>query len=490
MMSLPKSIKSNNLMREASYSNSVLQAFIQLECFQEWIKYLNNNNSINHPCFNTTLTKDLYLLFCCIANGNSLDSSKIILDYDSKSAEFYKKDISKDPYHFIFYFLNILHLENNIMPNPNFNLNQYHQLIINNARNDNQVFQLFINYFNQTNNSFISNNFYNIQKFFVSCNNCSCMMYSYDIMPILKFNCDELIMKRNQSDPLKIMKRLSLTDCFEVSLWPRKIRCRLCNSLFGNETKKMYAASNVLIIAFKRNCHSYNFRNDVKFYYKIDISKYIINQNSENKIFKLKAVVACYDYNKYLVDVFINGSWYRIVDWKSGLDVKMINFNQLFEYEPILLFYEIDYQGKLYEKMKKLQELQSFINAAQYLEMMRQNFMFSNSQQPNMGNNIDSTKVGFNLKFLVIPQNWNHDENDSFPICPQVTPDSTLKYAIEKFYTKLIKKKEAIIKFTYNNDIELNPNSEQKLIDLNINENTTIYAIKSPDFDKLDLDKC
>ena len=93
MMSLPKSIKSNNLMREASYSNSVLQAFIQLECFQEWIKYLNNNNSINHPCFNTTLTKDLYLLFCCIANGNCLDSSKIILDYDSKSAEFYKKDI-------------------------------------------------------------------------------------------------------------------------------------------------------------------------------------------------------------------------------------------------------------------------------------------------------------------------------------------------------------------------------------------------------------
>ena len=38
--------------------------------------------------------------------------------------------------------------------------------------------------------------------------------------------------------------------------------------------------------------------------------------------------------------------------------------------------------------------------------------------------------------------------------------------------------------------MELNPNSEQKLIDLNINENTTIYAIKSPDFDKLDLDKC
>ena len=487
-MSLPKSIKSYNLMREASYSNSVLQAFIQLECFQEWIKYLNNTNYINQPYFNTTLTKDLYLLFCCIGNGNCLDSSKIILDYDSKSAEFYKKEISKDPYHFIYSFLNILHTENNIMPNPNFNLNQYHQSLIANARIDNQVFQLFSNYFSQTNNSFISNNFYNIQKFFVNCNNCQVMMYSYDIMPILKFDYDELIMKRNQNNPLKIMKRLSLTDCFEISLWPKQIKCRFCNNFCGNEAKKMYSASNVLIIAFKRSCHSYNYRNDVKFYPEMDISKYIINQNSENKIFKLKAVVACYDTNKYLVDVLINGCFYRIVDWKSGLDVKALNVNQIFEYEPILLFYETDYQGKLYEKMRKLQEIQTFINMAQFINMMKQNLAFSNSQSPNMGNDIDSNKIGFNLKFLVIPQNWNHDENDSFPINPQVTSDSTIKYAIERFYTKLIKKKEAIIKFTYNNDIELDPNSEQKLSDLNIDKDTIIYALKSPDFDNLDLE--
>ena len=489
-MSLPKSIKSYQLMREASYSNSVLQAFIQLECFQEWIKYLNNNNRINHPCFTTTLTKDLYLLFCCITNGNCLDSSKIILDYDSKSAELWQKEISKDPYHFIYCFLYILHSENNIMPNPNFNLALYHQSIMNYARFDNQVFQLFSDYFNQTFNSFISNNFFNVQKFFVNCNNCPIIMFSYDIMPILRFNCDELIMMRNQSNPLKIMKRLSLTDCFEVSLFPKKIRCRFCNTFFGNESKKLYAASNVLIIYFKRSCHSYNYRNDIKFYIDIDISKYIINQNSENKKFKLKAVVSCYDNNKYLADVFINGYFFRIIDWKSRLDVKQISINQLFEYEPVLLFYETDYQGKLYEKMKKLQEIQIFINFEQYLEMIRQNFMFSTSQSPMMGNNIDSTKVGFNLKFLVIPQNWNHNPQDSFPISPQVIPDFTVKYTIEKFYTKLIKKKEAIIKFTYNNNIELDPNSEQRLSDLNINENTIIYAIKSPNFDDLDLENC
>ena len=44
-MNLPKSIKSYQLMGESSYANSVLQAFIQLQCVQEWIKQLNNSGA-------------------------------------------------------------------------------------------------------------------------------------------------------------------------------------------------------------------------------------------------------------------------------------------------------------------------------------------------------------------------------------------------------------------------------------------------------------
>ena len=164
---------------------------------------------------------------------------------------------------------------------------------------------------------------------------------------------------------------------------------------------------------------------------------------------------------------------------------------KLMEYEPVLLFYEIDYQGKLYAKMQNLQKIQSVINMAQFFDMMMKNFMFSNSQSPLVQNTIvNAFNYGFNLKFLVIPQNWNKDEKEAFPISPQVTKDSTVKYTIDKFYSKLIKKREAIIKFTYNNNIELDPNSEQKLCDLNIDENSIIYAIKSPNFDNLDLENC
>ena len=90
------------------------------------------------------------------------------------------------------------------------------------------------------------------------------------------------------------------------------------------------------------------------------------------------------------------------------------------------------------------------------------------------------------LKFKVIPENWDGTDNDSFPINPQVTFDSTLKYAIDKFYTKLAKPREAITKFTFN-DIELDVNSQNKLKYMNINGNSIIYAIKSPNFDQINF---
>ena len=90
------------------------------------------------------------------------------------------------------------------------------------------------------------------------------------------------------------------------------------------------------------------------------------------------------------------------------------------------------------------------------------------------------------LKFVVIPQNWDGSNDSSFPINPQVIMNYTVKEAIDKFYSKLAKPKEAIIKFTYNGQ-NLDPNSEQKLKDLNINEHSIIYAIKSPNYDAINF---
>ena len=51
-------------------------------------------------------------------------------------------------------------------------------MILNNLRMDNQMTQLFSDYLEQTQNSFISQNFYNIQKFIISCPKCQ-FIYSY-----------------------------------------------------------------------------------------------------------------------------------------------------------------------------------------------------------------------------------------------------------------------------------------------------------------------
>ena len=489
-MNLPKSIKSSQLMREASYANAVLQAFIQLECVQEWVKNLYNNGALNLPYYNSSLTKDLIYIFCSLSNGMNLDSSKIILDFDVKSSDIWKKDIGKDPYHFLHYFLEILHFENNLAKIPGFNIDLYNQMVRMNINNDNAVFNQFNNYLTQTQNSFVSNNFSNIQKFMVHCPNCN-YMFSYGLKKIIKFNYDELLIQRNQSQ-LKFGQNLELSECFQNALLAKKTKCQICNNFFGCESQQLFSTANVLIIAINRSNHNNFFRNDLNFYLNIDITQFLLNTNSENRKYKLKSVISRYNYNRYLVDIFINGNFYRIVDWKNGRDVKVLkNVNQLMEYEPHLLIYEVDYQGKEYEKMKMMQDLNTFYKMAQFFqfaEMMQQNMTLSNINQGFNQNNIGYTgTIGFNLKFLVIPQNWNGDNNNAFPITPQVTPDFTIKDTIDKFYSKLIKPRQAIIKFTFNN-MDLDVNSTQTLRQLNINENSVIHALKSPNFDALKLE--
>lgn len=478
-MSFPKSIKTYQIMGEFSYANSVLQAFIQLECFQEWIKEFQSNGSINLLYYNSSLTKDLYLLFMSLFSGN-LDSSKLILDFNAKSQELWDKNINQDPLHFLFYFLDIIHCENNMPKNINFNMNSYNQSLIYNIHSDQESLKLFKFYLAETQNSFISNNFYNINKYMVNCSQCQCM-FTYDFKKIFTFNLEELLVQHYQSNPLKMF---SLNDCFRYSTNPRICRCQLCNSTSACEHIQSYQFANVLIIAFKRSSHNYNYKGDVRFYTQFDISEFLLNKNSTNKKYILKAVISCYGMNNYFTDVLINGTYFRIMDCKFGTDVKRININEMLRFEPMLLIYEIDnYQNNFQFTFMKMQNMGMMNNMQQ---MMVQNATFSRPIQEFQMINGNAMANNLFLKFKVIPENWDGTDNDSFPINPQVTFDSTLKYAIDKFYTKLAKPREAITKFTFN-DIELDVNSQNKLKDMNINGNSIIYAIKSPNFAQINF---
>lgn len=480
-MNLPKTLKSYNLKNlETSYANAVLQVFIHLSSVQNWMNSLINSNEINNSFYETSITKELTLQFKNILNGVNPDTSKIIQNFDKISQNMFKKNIPQDPFHFLHYFLNILHCENNCPKNTNFNKTLYHTKIKENICSDINMFNLFNDYMDQTQNSFIFQCFNNMIKYVVNCPFCL-VMYNYGEKKIIQFNMDELLSKKKELDPNN-NKTMSLGDCFRYSNKMKKNTCQMCHKNSALEFKQIYNSSKDLIIAFNRNNHNPNYKNDINFYAELDVSQFIINQNCENKKYKLKGVICQYDKNKYFSDVLINSNFYRFMDCLQGIDVKIIkNTNELISYEPQILFYEVDYQSNMSGKIQDNMNMrQSVSNMGDLTSTMKINLDLIN----NFPKGLDAYKIVnyFPLKFLVIPELWDHNEENAITINVQVSENFTFEETIKRFFIQLKKPKEAINHF-YINNIQLDRNSHQKLKDMNINEKSIIHAIKKSNFD-------
>ena len=174
-----KIIKNYSSNYENSYANAALQAFLSLDCISNWIKKLNNISNLFKNIQSST-TKELYMLFSNLYRGeDQVDSTNLILTLENQVRELYNKDIIKDDYHFLKYFLKMLHLENNCPNNPKFNISSYSNQTIENMKNDNHMYNSFCKFFQQTTNSIISQCFYNIEKYFTSCSKCNQIFY-YD----------------------------------------------------------------------------------------------------------------------------------------------------------------------------------------------------------------------------------------------------------------------------------------------------------------------
>ena len=164
-----------------------------------------------------------------------------------------------------------------------------------------------------------------------------------------------------------------------------------------------------------------------------------------------------------------------------GKDVKVIkNINELVQFEPQILFYEVDHQSIMHENVNINQNVEN--NNIDITATMQINLELINKIP--RGFKMYKVINYFTLKFQVIPQIWDSSKESPITINTQVSDDFTLKEAINRFFIKLQKPREAIIKFCINN-IPLDANSEQKLKDMNINENTIIYALKSQNFEQL-----
>ena len=352
-----KGIKNySNNTGEASYANCVLQSLACLDCIRNWFKQLNNNLVMNN--MNIPFTKEFYLLLYNLYSKNQVDSTNIILQFFNKASLICNKEIKKDPYHFLFYFLQIFHKENNNPMNPNFDQNVYNNQITANMNNHDFIYNLFGSYFQQTQNSLISKFFYNIEKYEFKCPNCS-SHYSYSFKNIISFDVEKYKTFRNEYNPQKIGMNLNLQECLQCYQGGYGNQCPKCGNFNGQSFINIFSTNKVLIFNFKRKNHIA--QGDIDFNMKFQIN---------NKNYILKACISYCNMPKYFTDVNINNIWYRYME--DNLKMLSDVNKEIHEFEPHLLIYEQDESSYL-----------QFNNNQNNNQIFTNNFNFNQ----NMGNN-------------------------------------------------------------------------------------------------------
>ena len=343
-MNCIKGIKNYQSPMESSFANSVLQSLACLNCIQQWYNQLYQFNCFQMNNFQNSLTKQFFILLNCLYSGNPVDSYNIIYQFNFECNKLYNnKNIQNDPFHFLYYFLELWHCENNYIINPMFNAIKIANPDINSMKNDSNMFNLYVNFFKSTQNSVVSRNFFNILKYETKCSNldlnCS-PLYYYSHNTILRFNVDKYKGFRDELFPFQKGMNINLDVCFKCLTGGNKKQCQLCGNFETDNFISLFFSSKVLIFAFKRNNHL--FKCDIDFDIKINIGNYC-NQNingTNNTIYNLKACIGINNYGRYFADVLINGNWYRFLDDQC---MQIYDFyNQLHSFEPQILIYELE----------------------------------------------------------------------------------------------------------------------------------------------------
>ena len=241
-----------------SYVHSVLQSISCLDFAQQFLS-LNNYNFFGS---NLYVTKELYALMNNLYNGNDAFSQDIINYYKNRVNTLYNNKqiaFNTDPYYFLYFFLEILHYENNRMNGFYDVKNLYNQPLLN-QQNDDYMYYQFLMFFNQTQNSMISNYFFNVEKYTTNCMNCG-TIYFYGIKKILRFDVNKFKIYRDNAYPLKKFSNLNLDECFRCYIGGTSCICQNCQNKAIKYTK-ICCSTKILIIYLDRNCFSLdNLRN-------------------------------------------------------------------------------------------------------------------------------------------------------------------------------------------------------------------------------------
>ena len=424
-----------------SYAHAVLQSLSCLDCIYNIIshnqlfQFLQNSNYI--------LTKDLFQLLSYLYNNNSnqpASSQNILNSFEimyNKNQNYIKSKnvLNPDPFHFLYFLLQFIHIEINNPNNPNYDLSILNNQNIQNQKNDNYMFNLFKEFFCETQNSFISGNFYNIERHTFNCQKFG-LYYFYNMKNIFRINVDTVKFYRNAVYP-NFNNKISLDDLFLYYFTPHKKICKNCSNL-GDEDTKIKINNNVIIVSLDRNSHSNNYKNDVSFQVNINMGKYFCVQSKCN--YSLKAFIA-FDGKKFISYCYINSQWYKYIDNNGE---KIETFNDLLLYEPEIFIYEININQNCNNNN------QNNYNNNQYNNYNNNNYDNNNNSINNLSRSALHNLMNNNLNC-----NINNNSNDG----PKTVHSQEINYnSIQNINNNINNQNidPSQINFIINNDLQLN----------------------------------
>ena len=347
MNSFPQGITNNfqNNQLNFSYVHAALQPLCFLDTTKNLFSFMENNGMRYNNFF--PMANELLKIIERVNSGIVPDSQNILFYYGKKYLENQMNIISKnvlatDPFHFLYFLFQFLHLETNMC-------NKYDNTLFNQSlnamKNDDYIYMQFLMFIMKTQNSIISNDFFNTVRYTYVCQMCG-KYFFYGLQNIYRMNIDTIRYFRDKAFPMKQGTNLDLSELFTCYSGGTYNNCRNCGNNRCPRYTRICFPAKTIIISLERKNHP--FKNDINILSHFNLGPFISKTRTAglnlNTIYELKAVISYINFGnqgKYFSDCKIrinnNQMWVRYID----SFYQIIQPNDVCIYEPQILIYEI-----------------------------------------------------------------------------------------------------------------------------------------------------
>ena len=347
MNSFPQGITNNfqNNQLNFSYVHAALQPLCFLDTTKNLFSFMENNGMRYNNFF--PMANELLKIIERVNSGIVPDSQNILFYYGKKYLENQMNIISKnvlatDPFHFLYFLFQFLHLETNMCKKYD---NTLFNQSLNAMKNDDYIYMQFLMFIMKTQNSIISNDFFNTVRYTYDCQMCG-KYFFYGLQNIYRMNIDTIRYFRDKADPMKQGTNLDISELFTCYSGGTYNNCRNCGNNRCPRYTRICFPAKTIIISLERKNHP--FKNDINILSHFDLGPFISKTRTAglnlNTIYELKAVISYINFGnqgKYFSDCKIrinnNQMWVRYID----SFYQIIQPNDVCIYEPQILIYEI-----------------------------------------------------------------------------------------------------------------------------------------------------